>query len=67
MAAFVVSTWQELQRYNASGGYTVEVLWNTALDRELTPAEAVGMMVQQRVAERASGGKGGKGNKGGRR
>ena len=36
---------QELQEYNASGGYSVEVPWHVAKNRELAPAEVVNVMI----------------------
>jgi hypothetical protein len=47
MVKFVVGCWQERQKFNASGGYLVPVLWHKEEDRELTPAEAVERMIQQ--------------------
>ena len=43
-AEFVLQVWQELQRFNSSGGYTVEIPWHAAQERELTPAEVTGII-----------------------
>ena len=43
-ADFVLSVWQELMRFNSSGGYTVEIPWHAAQERELTPAEVTGII-----------------------
>ena len=59
VATFVLSVWQELQRFNPSGGYTVEIPWHRKEERELTPAEVTD------VPMRGKGkGKGGKGRRG---
>ena len=46
VAGFILSRWQELQLFNPSGGYSVEIPWNEALERELTPAELMTIMMQ---------------------
>ena len=46
VADFVLGVWQELQDFNPSGGYSVEIPWNTGLDRELTPSEAMAITMQ---------------------
>ena len=42
VADFVLGVWQELQDFNPSGGYCVEIPWNAGVDRELTPSEVTG-------------------------
>jgi len=54
VADFIVGVWQELQRYNSSGGYTVEIPWHAKLERELTPVEVTEILMR---------GKGGKASK----
>lgn len=46
VADFVLQCWQELQEFNASGGYAVAVPWNTADNREMTPGEIISLMMQ---------------------
>ena len=41
VADFVVGCWQELQEFNASGGYSVQIPWNQKEQRELTAAEVI--------------------------
>ena len=54
VGSFVIGCWQELQKYNASGSYTVLVPWHTAFDRELTPQEVIEFMItNQKVKKRA--------------
>ena len=53
MAAFVLGVWQELQDFNPSGGYCVEIPWNAGLDRELTPAEVTGITMQGKGKKKA--------------
>ena len=48
VAEFVVACWQELQEFNASGGYCVEIPWNAAAGRELTPSEVMQLMISGR-------------------
>ena len=57
VATFVLSVWQELQRFNPSGGYTVEIPWHNKEERELTPAEVTDVLMRGK-------GKGGKGRRG---
>jgi len=57
VATFVLSVWQELQRFNPSGGYTVEIPWHNKEQRELTPAEVTDVLMRGK-------GKGGKGRRG---
>ena len=57
VGAFVLSVWQELQRFNPSGGYTVEIPWHNKEERELTPAEVTDVLMRGK-------GKGGKGRRG---
>ena len=51
MADFVLGVWQELQDFNPSGGYSVEIPWNIGLDRELTPAEVTAILRQEEEEE----------------
>ena len=56
-AEFVLGVWQELQRFNPSGGYTVEIPWHAAQERELTPAEVIEILIRgkgKRKKERGS-------------
>ena len=54
VGSFVIGCWQELQKYNASGSYTVQVPWHTAFDRELAPQEVIEFMItNQKVKKRA--------------
>ena len=46
MGDFIVGVWQELQLFNPSGGYAVEIPWNVGLGRELTPAEVTAILMQ---------------------
>jgi ankyrin repeat protein len=46
VADFVLNVWQELQQFNPSGGYTVEVPWNLESNRELTPAEVTMILMK---------------------
>ena len=46
VAEFIVKRWQELQRVNSSGGYTVEIPWHAKLERELTPAEVTTILMR---------------------
>ena len=59
VGAFVLSVWQELQRFNPSGGYTVEIPWHNKEERELTPAEVTDVLMRGKGK-----GKGGKGRRG---
>eukprot|EP01045_Picozoa_sp_COSAG04_P006990 COSAG04_NODE_355_length_16048_cov_133.443511_5_plen_1065_part_00 len=45
-ADFVLSVWQELLRFNSSGGYTVEIPWHVAQKRELTPTEVTDIVAR---------------------
>eukprot|EP01047_Picozoa_sp_COSAG01_P004859 COSAG01_NODE_162_length_23597_cov_21.924130_2_plen_169_part_00 len=57
VADFVLARWQELQIFNSSGGYSVEIPWNLDSERELTPAEvtAIIMRGKTRKKERKQG------------
>jgi hypothetical protein len=44
VADFILKVWRELQQFNPSGGYTVEIPWSVGLDRELTPAEVTAIL-----------------------
>ena len=46
VAQYVVTCWQELQEFNASGGYSVEIPWHAEENRELTPAEVTSLMMR---------------------
>ena len=59
VGAFVLNVWQELQRFNSSGGYTVEIPWHNKEERELTPAEVTDVLMRGKGK-----GKGGKGRRG---
>ena len=52
VAAFVLSVWQELQRFNPSGGYTVEIPWHNKEERELTPAEVTDVLMRGKGGKR---------------
>ena len=53
VAEFVLVCWQELMRFNASGGYCVPIPWNHEHQRELTPAEVIGgLIAEQRGRKR---------------
>jgi hypothetical protein len=38
VADFILARWRELQIFNPSGSYCVEIPWNLHSERELTPA-----------------------------
>ena len=52
VSEFVVKVWQELQQFNASGGYSVEIPWHRAEERELTPAEVTEIMMRKNSSRR---------------
>ena len=57
-ADFVIARWQELQLFNPSGGYSVEIPWNVGLERELTPAEVTTIMMRGKGSRKTQGGGG---------
>jgi hypothetical protein len=46
VASYILKVWQELQLFNPSGGYTVEIPWNNHENRELTPAEVTEILMR---------------------
>jgi hypothetical protein len=58
VADFVIARWQELQLFNPSGGYSVEIPWNVGLERELTPAEVTTIMMRGKGSRKTQGGGG---------
>ena len=58
VADFVIARWQELQLFNPSGNYSVEIPWNVGLERELTPAEVTTIMMRGKGSRKTQGGGG---------
>lgn len=56
VAEFILARWQELQEFNPSGGYTVEIPWNKQLGKELTPAEVTSILIQGKGKRKKNGG-----------
>jgi hypothetical protein len=46
VADFILARWNDLQTFNPSGGYCVEIPWNVNQERELTPEELMTIMIQ---------------------
>ena len=46
VADFILGVGQQLQDFNPSGGCSVEIPWNSGLDRELTPSEVTAIAMQ---------------------
>ena len=45
VAEFILQRWLELQQFNPSGGYSVQIPWHQQDKRELTPAEVTQIML----------------------
>ena len=54
VAKFVVTCWQELMRFNPSGGYVVEIPWSHKYNDEMTAAEVVYALIKRPLPRRRS-------------
>ena len=52
VADFILARWRELQIFNPSGGYCVEIPWNLHSERELTPAEVTAIIMRGKPKEK---------------
>eukprot|EP01046_Picozoa_sp_COSAG06_P047101 COSAG06_NODE_6786_length_2783_cov_2.020492_2_plen_289_part_00 len=63
VAEFILARWQELQQFNPSGGYSVEIPWNAGLGKELTPAEVTTILMRGKGKRKKQGSGGGGGRR----
>jgi hypothetical protein len=52
VADFILARWRELQIFNPSGSYCVEIPWNLHSERELTPAEVTAIIMRGKSKEK---------------